>query len=108
MRGLPAQIQAKEKKTMKKSKLLAAAILGACLTVTAAGCGDAKNDATWGTDNGTNDNGNTLGEDVKEGAEEIGDDIKDGAERIGDDLDDGTNPETTDGADRTQGNDMTK
>lgn len=89
MRGLPAQIQAKEKKTMKKSKLLAAAVLGACLTVTAAGCGDAKNDATWGMDDGANDDNNSLGEDVMEGAEEIGDDIRDGA-------------------DQTQGSDMTK
>lgn len=89
MRGFPAQIQAKEKKTMKKSKLLAAAVLGACLTATAAGCGDAKNDATWGTDDGANDDNNSLGEDVMEGAEKIGDDIRDGA-------------------DQTQGNDMTK
>lgn len=108
MRGLPAQIQAKEKKTMKKSKLLAAAVLGACLTVTAAGCGDAKNDATWGTNDGTNNDNNTLGEDVKEGAEKIGDDIKDGAEKIGDDMKDGTTPSTTEGADRTQDSDMTK
>ena len=91
---------------MRKRNLLAAAVLAAGLTVTAAGCGDAKNDATWGTDGQTENDGTNLGEDLKNGAEEIGEDIKDGAEDLGDDIRNGTenSGNSSSGTDNAAGN----